>query len=995
MCRQPSVLRHLKASLGQARAARSFSSSSTPGFKSGVVGEISGLHAAAQPARTNLPDAVPGAYYMDYGYNVLNPAQFPVDGSIRFWTWSALNPTPGVYDWAAMDNWLAERKALGLKTGMLLTTYDGVPAGDIRSTPDYVIEIPDAVVPVTVTGSTTPDYITTWPYKRTNTYNANFDAATHDLAWTMNGNVAIVSNPPADPTRLSGGWAAKLGGVNRATGSLYHVEQRIPAMPPGLEETMTAYIAFRVYVSTTDPNPNDHLYVELWDQSNTRIGTASLDVTNKSQANNTWQDYVFDVSSVAHKRSVRVAFMVATDNAYATTFYVDSVYPMVRHLVPYYHGKNWATTKSSPYLDVYTTFIQALGDHLRDNPDLQFVAIGTGVFSENQPMEDKYNYFMTDLGMTSAIWIEYVKEVTTAYVNAFSSVPDRGLQRQLLLQYAPVFLSAVEKRELTDFASTLGVGMSANVLLADYTGAYRINDTGLYDPINKWWQQVPIAFETSSTDLCSPVLAYWAVVGSLGKHVDYLRTADGLLRASDGGPTANVPVFEWARRYIGKTAEDTPSAWVIMREHRNPMRSSCRGDGLWYLHTGSVPDGYYSIANGSGAANPELGNFAFFLYQVDTIPGGRTVAETNDKGADSRYAKDPSTGNSMPEAGLGNCPPSGYDETLFGANYPCHSQPYNPDLPSLGGQNPADYTDFYSVSDWTGEGKEAWIVRRTDQNTDAAKNNPYMFFQIDDGYIDGSQTYPVKISVQYFDIGTDKWQLKYDSAGGEKAAVAPDGKSYIQKTGTKQLKEVVFTISDGKFAGRLTGGADFYLDSRAPDGSLDGNEWVHLVEIALQDATPRPTRTPTPTATATPTASATPTDAHTPTVTPTATREATPGGRIQGRAWHDADGDRQAGTGEAGIAGLQVRLDRLTAGGASAPVEEPWGEMATSASGRFEFAGIPAGTYVTQLPEYGELEPTTPPWVAINVTAGEVTYEVSFGLRQRRPTLYLPLITAR
>ena len=30
-----------------------------------------------------------------------------------------------------------------------------------------------------------------------------------------------------------------------------------------------------------------------------------------------------------------------------------------------------------------------------------------------------------------------------------------------------------------------------------------------------------------------------------------------------------------------------------------------------------------------------------------------------------------------------------------------------------------------------------------------------MFFQIDDGFIDGSQTYPVSITVKYFDIGTD------------------------------------------------------------------------------------------------------------------------------------------------------------------------------------------------------------------------------------------------
>ena len=124
-----------------------------------------------------------------------------------------------------------------------------------------------------------------------------------------------------------------------------------------------------------------------------------------------------------------------------------------------------------------------------------------------------------------------------------------------------------------------------------------------------------------------------------------------------------------------------------------------------------------------------------------------------------------------------------------------------------------------------------------------------MFFQIDNSYIEGSQTSSVALTVKYFDIGTDQWQLKYDSTSGEKAAIGPDGKNYVQKTGSKQLKEVTFSISDGKFAGRLTGGADFYLDSRAPGGSLDGNEWVHMVDVAVEWGTPRPTRTPTPTVT--------------------------------------------------------------------------------------------------------------------------------------------------
>ncbi len=90
-----------------------------------------------------------------------------------------------------------------------------------------------------------------------------------------------------------------------------------------------------------------------------------------------------------------------------------------------------------------------------------------------------------------------------------------------------------------------------------------------------------------------------------------------------------------------------------MREHRNPTRSSCRGDGLWYLRSAA---GNYTIGNGSGSTWPELGNYTYWLYQVDSIPGGKTVPETNDKGADSRYAKDPGTGSCAARGRPGQLP---------------------------------------------------------------------------------------------------------------------------------------------------------------------------------------------------------------------------------------------------------------------------------------------------------------------------------------------------
>lgn len=877
---------------------------------------------AAQPDKVFASGALPGIYYLDYGSTQLSPTKYPLDGAIRFYQWSTLNPANGTYTWTELDAWMAQRKAAGLGTGIMITTYDGSTAGDIRSTPDYVIEKDNAVVPVFVKGTTDPEYLNYW--RRTN-YNGDFDYSTHQSLWTLTGSSSIVATPPADPDNLAAGYAGQLGGTDGATGSLTHFEERIPAMPASLSSTVTSFVSARIYISTTDPNPNDHLYLELWNTSNVKIGTIELDINNLSHPNNTWKDYTFNVSSIAHKKSVRVAFRVVNDSTAGTptTFFVDNVKINVRHLIPRYHGINWGlTTASNPYLDSYKTFIQALGDHLKTNPDMQFVAIGTGVYGENQPTQDQYNYVMEGAGLTSANWIDTINQITAKYASAFT-LPGMGPARHLLLQYAPVYKDAKEKRDTSDYAASLKVGLSSNFLMPDYTQAYKTDRTGAYDPINSYWSKVPIAMESYTLDLCSPLLTYWALINGVEKHLDYLRADDRLVRAADGSLTANAPFFAWAQKFLGKTPQDTPSVWTVMREHRNPTVYACRGDMYYYLS----PTG--------GSTWPQLGNFNYWLYQVDAIPGGRTVPETNDKGADSRYAKDPNTGATWTEAGLGNCPAKSYNEGMYGANYPCFKTPYNPDLPALEGQTLSNYRDFYDPTDWTGGGKEAWVVRRTDQNADPAKNNPYMFFMIDDDYIKGDQAYKAEITVQYFDIvkdplhpENDKWQLIYDSTSGPKAAVASDGKNYIQKTGTKTLMTATFTVTDGRFAGRLTGGADFYLDSRDPaTKALDGNEWVHMVEVKKIDTSIPPTNTPTITPT--------PTQTATPTVTPTATPTT---GIVEGIAYHDVDGNAVRDSGDAVLAGAVMKLKPWVTTGTT--------YMATSlADGTFRFPAVMPGQY--------------------------------------------------
>jgi hypothetical protein len=710
----------------------------------------------------------------------------PITGAMRVVQWSVLNPADNVYDWTVIDQRITDTKAKGLKLGLMTSTYDGSSSGDIRSTPNFVIKGNDTVIPVNKSDGAA-EYLNYW--SRAN-LNGAFDNSNHEYLWTKSGNVSVVDGPDSGTN-----YAAKLGGVTNASGYIYHYDQPIPAMPSTLNGTKRAYIEARVYIDTTDTGANDHLYFELWDLNNAKIGGASLDVTNLAHTNKTWKTYQWDVSSFGLEKTVRVAFRVTGNASNATTFYVDDVKPFVRHLIPKY--------QNASYSDPYVKFVHALGARYKDNPDLQFVSFGTGVYGENQPTQDSYDYVVDGAGLTQQGWVNYINKVTQAHVDAFTSVPGQPPARSILLQYAPTYKSPQEREDTTDYAGVRKVGLSANFLSPDFSNAYKNDGTGQYDPLQKFLGQVPIAFESYDSDLCNPVLSFAGMAHALDKKVDYQRVDQPSLSTQ-----ADKDNIAWAKPYFGKNAQTTPKVWVMMREHRNPTMLSCRSGGVIYT---SSSGSYFW---------PDLGNFDFYLKQVDSISGGKTVAETNDKGVDSRYAKDAS-GNARPDAGLGACPSNKpYREDLFGANYPCFKEPYNPDLPPLVGQNPGDYTDFYTPTDWTGEGKEAYTVRRTDQAT----NNPYMFFLIDNGYIPGDQTYSAKITVAYFDIGTDKWSLKYDSTSGEKSA------GTVTKTGSKTLKTVTFTVTDGRFGGRLTGGADFYIDSR--NGTTnDGNEWIHMVEV--------------------------------------------------------------------------------------------------------------------------------------------------------------------
>ena len=319
-------------------------------------------------------------------------------------------------------------------------------------------------------------------------------------------------------------------------------------------------------------------------------------------------------------------------------------------------GRTWKAVPN--YMDAYfqeryRLLIMRLGERYKNDPRVEFIAIGTGIYGETRAAADSADLnLLQSAGLTSEKWVEYVNKVTLWHYQAFSDENGR-LLKPLLQQSAATTFSPTERKPISDYALSLGIGFSLNFMYPDGEGVVYMDHPvcpmcGRYDYPLLYWNRVPTAWEAYEHQTCTPELVWWGVYNVLNKHPVYLRVAARMIRTADDTPrTEFVEAFSWASRFMGVTARTSPSAWVALREHRDPwIPLTCLGN--------------YSEAPHH---NTQMGNYGFFMDQRDDIPGGRTVPETNDP----RVRR------------MGN-----------------NTSPYNPNLPP---------------------GKEGWAVRRTDQAT--------------------------------------------------------------------------------------------------------------------------------------------------------------------------------------------------------------------------------------------------------------------------------------
>lgn len=398
----------------------------------------------------------------------------------------------------------------------------------------------------------------------------------------------------------------------------------------------------------------------------------------------------------------------------------------------------WVIPKywSEAYLDEYSRFIRDFGQRYDGDPRIEFVEIGVGIYGETKPSDPTHVQCLRNAGLTSNLWIETGMRMIDEYAAAFPHT-------QLLLMYAPFFENRGERRALTDYAASLGIGLKHNGLKPDtddatYDSSYTWPGGGQYDPMLKYWQDVAIGWESYEAQYMTGLTnTTWGVLSGLDKHADYFVFARDLVEKPD-----RHPILRFAQQHLGKTIADSPSAWVAMRDSE-----------LLY-----------------GA---QRGNYSFFMFQNDQAPGGRTVAA-------------------------------------------------------------------WSISTYP----EGRYTRRTD----SASGNPYMYFDIEDGYLRDTHE-RVRLNVTYYDQGTGKFDVYYDAWSNLNKLAGT-----VTKTNTGNWLKASWELTDARFGNRLPGGGSHPGSDLSIYARNDGDDFIHMVQVerlglpapVTPSPTPLPAASPTP-----------------------------------------------------------------------------------------------------------------------------------------------------
>jgi len=120
-----------------------------------VLGSLEGRPVAARsqwltpyPTPRNDPMNLvryPGIYAVDFWWG-LDPQRYHLTGALyNALNWSAVETSPGRYDWSVVDSWLDFQVQRGKVGGIPISTFNGRCCGGINALPDY-LKRPDTLV---------------------------------------------------------------------------------------------------------------------------------------------------------------------------------------------------------------------------------------------------------------------------------------------------------------------------------------------------------------------------------------------------------------------------------------------------------------------------------------------------------------------------------------------------------------------------------------------------------------------------------------------------------------------------------------------------------------------------------------------------------------------------------------------------------------------------------------------------------------------------------
>jgi hypothetical protein len=251
----------------------------------------------------------------------------------------------------------------------------------------------------------------------------------------------------------------------------------------------------------------------------------------------------------------------------------------------------------------FDQFIIAMGQRYDNNPEfhnLAFINIATGADEETSERKNFGNceYF----GGNTKAFNDWVARVMETYNLAFPNTP----------QFVQSTLHGIhyDAAHAASFASKM-TGVKVNGLEVDVPSAEIRFDGVLVGGVTGfsevWHEVIPTGYEPKHGNGIEG--SYWFYMQGLYTHpymfdIQLPNISDAYLAEQWTG----FPIQDFVRNHLGKTVQNTPDVWIVLRDTYGKDTTWTGSDGIVRTY------------------GPHHGDFDYWLYRPDSAPGSRTVA---------------------------------------------------------------------------------------------------------------------------------------------------------------------------------------------------------------------------------------------------------------------------------------------------------------------------------------------------------------------------------